>query len=82
MNEADDQQWLQERKILTLEERIKVVERNEKGESCPSIADSMGVGKTQIQSIIRERESLKNRWKQAKQPTESMLNFENVLIKT
>ena len=62
MNEADDQQWLQERKILILEERIKVVERNEKGESCPSIADSMGVGKTQIQSIIRERESLKNRW--------------------
>lgn len=60
MKEADDQQWLHEKNSYS--RRKKVVERNDKGESCRPIADSMGVGKPQIQSIFRERESLKHRW--------------------
>ena len=39
------------RKILTLQERVKVVDRLEKGESARMIATSLAVGKTQIQAI-------------------------------
>ena len=50
------------RKVLSLLERVKVVERSDKGESCLAIARSLSVGKTQIQSIVREKESIKRRW--------------------
>ena len=50
------------RKVLTLEDRMKVVQRNEKGESCIAIAKSLGVGKTQIQYIVRDKEAIKARW--------------------
>ena len=50
------------RKVLTLAERIKVLERQEKGETCSRIAESVGVGKTQIQSIINKKEELKEMW--------------------
>ena len=49
-------------KVLSLLERVKIVERSDKGESCLAIARSLGVGKTRIQSIIREKESIKRRW--------------------
>ena len=48
----------QKRKALTLEERIKVIERNKKGENAISIARSLDVGKTQILNIVRERDSI------------------------
>ena len=38
------------------------MERNERGESCLAIARSLGKGKTQIQSIIEEKEAVKRRW--------------------
>ena len=41
---------------------MKVVQRNEKGESCIAIAKSLGVGKTQIQYIVRDKEAIKARW--------------------
>lgn len=50
------------RKVLSLTERMKVVERSEKGESCLSIAKSLGVGKTQIQTIMADKDSVKKRW--------------------
>ena len=50
------------RTALSLYDRVNVVERNERGESCLAIARSLGVGKTQIQSIIEEKEAVKRRW--------------------
>ena len=50
------------RKQLTLEERVRVVERSEKGETAIAIAASVDVGKTQIQTIIREKESIRRGW--------------------
>ena len=50
------------RKILDLQQRMKVIERHEKGESARLIAASLHVGKTQIQSIIKEKDAVKNRW--------------------
>ena len=40
------------RKVLSLEERIRVVELNKVGKSCRKIADELGVGKPQIQNVI------------------------------
>lgn len=41
---------------------MKVIERSRKGESAISIARSMSVGKTQIQNIIRDQDSIVKRW--------------------
>jgi transcriptional regulator len=39
-------------KTLNLEEKVKVFEKSEKGISSRKIAEEMGVGRTQIQSVI------------------------------
>ena len=39
---------LKVRKVLTLQERIIVIERSKKGESTRKIATSLSVGKTQM----------------------------------
>ena len=60
------------RKILTLEERVKVVDRLTSGESARSIALSLGVDKTQIQSIGKEKDELKwRRWQDGWQDGEN-----------
>ena len=51
------------RKVLTLEDRVKVVDRLTSGQSARAIAASLGVGKTQIQAIGKEKEEIKRRWK-------------------
>ena len=51
-----------ERTPLTLAERVKVIERNKAGESIKKIADSLGVGKTQIQSIIQNTQTILDSW--------------------
>ena len=43
------------RKVLTLEERVSVLKKVGDGKSCRSIAPELGVGITQIQSIVREK---------------------------
>ena len=50
------------RKVLTLKERVSVVKEAEKGKFCRSIAEEIGVGKTQIQSIVKEKEEIMKRW--------------------
>ena len=45
----------QKRKFLTLEERIKVIERSDKGDAARRIAADLNVGKTQIQNIIKDK---------------------------
>ena len=50
------------RKVLTLEERVSVLKKVGDGKSCRSIALELGVGKTQIQSIVKEKDELTKRW--------------------
>ena len=51
------------RKVLTLEERVGVIKMADTGKSCRGIALDMGVGKTQVQHIIKEREEIMRQWK-------------------
>ena len=39
-----------------------LIERNKAGESMKKIADSLGVGKTQIQSIIQNTQTILDSW--------------------
>ncbi len=50
------------RKALTLEEKVKVIRLNEKGESARRIASELDVGKTQIACIIKSREQVLQQW--------------------
>ena len=50
------------RKILTLEEQIAVLDKVESGKSCCSVAEEIGVGKTQVQNIVRDKEDMWKRW--------------------
>ena len=50
------------RKILTLEDRVKVARRLTSGESARFIAASLGVGMTQIQTIAKEKYDILRRW--------------------
>uniref|UniRef100_A0A8C4QQL2 HTH CENPB-type domain-containing protein n=1 Tax=Eptatretus burgeri TaxID=7764 RepID=A0A8C4QQL2_EPTBU len=50
------------RKVLSLEQRVRVIERHNNGKSARSIAASLDVGKTQIQSIINERDWILQLW--------------------
>ena len=46
------------RKFLTLEERVKVISLVGKGHSCRRVASGLGVGKTQIQSILKRKHEI------------------------
>lgn len=50
------------RKMLTLEEKVKVLRLNEKGEKAKIISLSMEVGMTQIYSICRNRDAILKEW--------------------
>jgi hypothetical protein len=43
---------------------VKVVSRHQKGETAIAIASSMSVGKTQVQQIIRDKETILKRWEE------------------
>ena len=43
------------RKFLTLVERVKVIELNNKNRSARKIAEDFGVGKTQVQNILKRK---------------------------
>ena len=44
------------RKVLDLTDRVKVIERHNKGETAIAISLSLGCGKTQIQEIVNDKE--------------------------
>ncbi|KAH3775866.1 hypothetical protein DPMN_177275 [Dreissena polymorpha] len=46
------------RKFLTLEERVKVISLLGEGHSCRRVASDLGVGKTQIQSILKRKHEI------------------------
>ncbi len=50
------------RKVMTLDERIRVIIRSNDGESARKIAASLGVGKIQVQSIIRNKDAITKEW--------------------
>ena len=47
---------------LTLAEWVKVIEWNKEGKSIKKIVDSLGVGKMQIQSIIKNTQTILDSW--------------------
>ena len=49
-------------KVLSLEERVDVIKKFNKGSSCHAISSEIRVGKTQVQSIVRDREDILKRW--------------------
>ena len=44
---------------LTLAEQVNVIERNKAGKSMKKITDSLGIGKTQIQRIIKNTNNIR-----------------------
>ena len=48
--------------MLTLEERVRVIKRHKKGEPAYVIARTLEVGQMQVQNIIRDAESILDRW--------------------
>ncbi|TGZ73237.1 hypothetical protein CRM22_001632 [Opisthorchis felineus] len=50
------------RKYLTMEERIKAIDRHEGGESIRAIAKSLGTGRMQIALLIRKKEDIRRQW--------------------
>ena len=53
----------EKRKVLTLEERVAVIRKIDCGKSCCSVAEETGVGKTQIQGLVKDKETILKRWK-------------------
>ena len=48
------------RKALTLDQRVKIIERSNKGEKPLVIASSFGCGKTQIFNVIKDKVNMKH----------------------
>ena len=54
------------RKVLSLEERVSVLKKVDEGKSCRAVSNKLGVGKTQVQTIVKEREDILRRWESGK----------------
>ena len=52
------------RVTLSLEDRVAVVKRSKAGETATSIGNSLKVGKTQIQGIMKDKEAILEKWEQ------------------
>ena len=50
------------RKVVTQEERINALKKIDEGKSCRAVSSELGVGKTQIQAIVKERDDIQRRW--------------------
>ncbi|XP_065181492.1 uncharacterized protein LOC135812091 [Sycon ciliatum] len=51
------------RRVLALEDRVRVLEMKQRGESSRAIATQMDVGKTQISNILQSKERVLELWK-------------------
>lgn len=51
-----------ERNALTLEQRVSVVKKLQSGQSCRSIAQELGCGRTQISKVSIDREKIMALW--------------------
>jgi len=50
------------RKVLTWEERVSVIKKVDSGSWCRAIAAEIEVGKTHVQTIVKEKEDTMKRW--------------------
>ena len=50
------------RKVMTLDERVCVIKLSNQGDSARKIAASLGVGKTQVQTVIHNKEEIVKEW--------------------
>ena len=50
------------RKVMTLDERVRVIKLSNQGDSARKIAASLGFGKTQVQTVIRNKEEILKEW--------------------
>ena len=50
------------RKKLTLDEKVEVIEAHEGGESARKISKRICCGKTQIQTVIRNKAAVMQKW--------------------
>ena len=57
------------RKVPTLEERVSVIRNADSGSSCRAIAAELGVGKTQVQTIVKDREDIMRKWEEGERCT-------------
>ena len=53
---------MSKRKLSSLEQRVSVIECSEKGEASVKIAKDLGVGKTQIQTIVKDKVEILKMW--------------------
>jgi len=49
-------------KILNLEQCVDVIKQHDNGGSCRSVVRMLNVGKTQVQSILNDREKIMEMW--------------------
>ena len=50
------------RKLLTLEDRIKVIERWESGASSRQVGNEFGYSRSQIQTIMKQKDEILQKW--------------------
>ena len=53
---------VKKRKVLTIENKVKVINLSGKGDSSRKLAEKFNVGKTQIQNIIKNKENILDMW--------------------
>ena len=54
------------RKVVSLEERVHVLKKIDKEKSCRAVSSELGIGKTQVQTIVKKREDILRRWESGK----------------
>ena len=59
---AEQEKRGQKRKVLTLEQRVKVLKMADEGKSGRAIAAELQVGKTQVHKIVKDKENLMKEW--------------------
>ena len=50
------------RTVLDLEQRVAVLKKINSRQSCRKIANELGIGKTRIQGIVRDKEDITKQW--------------------
>ena len=53
---------MSKRKLTSLEQRVSVIKRSEKSKASVKIAKELGVGKTQIQTIVKDKVEILKIW--------------------
>ena len=59
-----------------------MIDRSERGETAISIVTSLQVGKTQIQNIIKDKDSIKARWEAAESRDRKLTKIRKTKVST